>query len=238
MKKILLLLSLLAAILPTFAQHVRNKPFDPTLNPERLTPDEIIGLFGKPEQIDSALIDDGLGIFYPEARFYFYESYDPARPEKEPVYVWDGFETESPDFCILSDCFPGGIKVGDRLERLKQLDFVHSRYGKGRAKNGLRLAGNHSELDEYIIFGEEYNSFYLHVKDGIVRSISWVTPEDWGRIEKLAREAAPRMTGAGSREDCSGRLPETPCPRRPISWAPSRTLRPASGTGSKAWKKP
>ena len=183
MKKFLLLLSLLAAILPTRAQHVRNKPFDPTLNPERLTPDEIIRLLGKPEQIDSALIDDGLGVFYPDARFYFYESYDPARPEKEPVYVWDGFETESPDFCILSDCFPGGIKVGDRLEGLKQLDFVHTRYGKGRAKNGLRLTGNYSELDEYSIFGEEYDSFYLHVKDGIVQRISWVTPEDWGRIE-------------------------------------------------------
>ena len=126
---------------------------------------------------------DGLGVFYPGAQFYFYASYGPARPEKEPVYVLDGFETESPDFCILSDCFPGGIKVGDRLERLKQLDFVHTRYGKGRAKNGLRLAGNHSELDEYIIFGEEYNSFYLYVKDGIVQSISWITPDDWGRFE-------------------------------------------------------
>ena len=197
MKKILLLLSLLAAILPTFAQHVRNKPFDPTLNAERLTPDEIIRLLGKPERIDSMMMD-GLGVFYPGAQFYFYASYDPARPEKKPVFALDGFETESPDFCILSDCFPGGLTVGDRLERLKQLDFVHTRYGKGRAKNGLRLAGNHSELDEYI----------------------------------------PRMTGAGSRAGCSGRLPETPCPRRPISWAPSRTRRPASGTGSKAWTKP
>ena len=59
MKKILLLLSLLAALLPTFAQHVRNKPFDPTLNSERLTSDEIIRLFGKPERIDSAMIDKG-----------------------------------------------------------------------------------------------------------------------------------------------------------------------------------
>ncbi len=42
MKKFLLLLGLLAALLPTFAQHVRNNPFDPTLNAERLTPDEII----------------------------------------------------------------------------------------------------------------------------------------------------------------------------------------------------
>ena len=59
MKKFLLLLGLLAALLPTFAQHVRNKPFDPTLNSERLTSDEIIRLFGKPERSDSAMIDKG-----------------------------------------------------------------------------------------------------------------------------------------------------------------------------------
>ena len=182
MKKFLPLLSLLAAILPTFAQNVRNQPFDPTLNLGKKTSDEIIRLLGKPEQIDSTLMD-GLGVYYPGTRFYFYESHNPARQGKKPVYICDGFETESPDLCILSDCFPGGIKVGDRLERLKQLDFVHTRYGKGRAKNGLRLLGNHSEREEYIIFGEEYDSFSLYVKDGIVRSISWLTPDDWGRFE-------------------------------------------------------
>ena len=133
MKKILLLLSLLAAILPTFAQHVRNKPFDPTLNLGKKTSDEIIRLLGKPEQIDSTLMD-GLGVYYPGTRFYFYESHNPARQGKKPVYICDGFETESPDFCILSDCFPGGIKVGDRLERLKQLDPYPIRERKGEER--------------------------------------------------------------------------------------------------------
>ena len=183
MKKILLLLSLLAAILPTFAQHVRNKPFDPTLNAERLTPDEIIGLFGKPDQIDDDLIDGAVGYIYPKVEFFFVETYDPGHPEREPVLAWDGFMTESPDFCILSDSFPGGIKVGDSLERLRQLDFVHTKRGKGRVKNGLRPVNDDSSTGQYVIFQEEYDHFYLNVKDGIVSKIQWGTPVDWGRFE-------------------------------------------------------
>ena len=178
MKRILLLLSVLL-VLPVFAQRVRNKPFDPTLR--EYTADEIIRLLGKPEQIDSAMIDDGMGLYYPNARFFYYLSWDPEHPEKKPVYKWDGFETESPDFCILSDCFQGGIRVGDRLEKLQQLDFVHCKYGKGRAKNGLRLLDE--KHGEYIIFGEEYDHFYLDVKDGVLKRIFWSTPEDWGRLE-------------------------------------------------------
>ena len=178
MKRILLLLSVLL-VLPVFAQRVRNKPFDPTLR--EYTADEIIRLLGKPDQIDSAMIDDGLGLYYPNARFFYYLGWDPEHPEKKPVYAWNGFETESPDFCILSDCFQGGIRVGDRLEKLQRLDFVHCKYGKGRAKNGLRLLDE--KHGEYVIFSEEYDHFYLDVTDGKLSRIFWATPDDWGRFE-------------------------------------------------------
>ena len=182
MKRILLLLSVLSVVLPAFAQNVRNKPFDPTLKEGGYTVDEILRLFGKPVQIDSGLIDDGLCIEYPKASFYFYETFHWEDPERKPFYHWDCFSTVSPDFCILSDCFPGGIKVGDSLERLQRLDFVHTKRGKGRAKNGLRLISDHPSSQVYVIYQEEYDHFYLNVDDGFVSKIDWSTPVDWGRM--------------------------------------------------------
>ena len=183
MKRLLLLLGVLSLLVPTHAQNVRNKPFDPTLKEKGYTTDEIIGLFGKPDQIDDDLIDGAVGYIYPKVEFFFVETYDPGHPEREPVLAWDGFMTESPDFCILSDSFPGGIKVGDSLERLRQLDFVHTKRGKGRVKNGLRPVNDDSSTGQYVIFQEEYDRFYLDVKDGIVSKIQCGTPVDWERFE-------------------------------------------------------
>ena len=183
MRRLFLLLGLLFLFVPAHAQKVRKKPFDPTVKPGGYTTDEIIRLFGKPDQIDNDLMDGAVGFIYPNVEFFFVEIYDSGHPEKEPSLVWDGFSTESPDFCILSDSFPGGIKVGDSLERLQQLDFVHTKRGKGRAKNGLHHLNDDPTVAQFVIFGEEYDHFYLDVDDGVVSKIQWGTPPDWGRLE-------------------------------------------------------
>ena len=185
MKRIALFLLALSLFAPLRAQQVQNKPFDVTLRD--YTIDEIIQMFGKPTQIDSGLIDVGLAVEYPHAKFYYFGTWDDwgiEMPEGAPDrYVPDGFWTDSPDFCILSDCFPGGIRVGDRIERIRSLDIVHSKPGKGREGNGLRKADHYSDLDCYVILGEEYDSFYLEVKDSVVCAVNWETPQDWDRPE-------------------------------------------------------
>ena len=184
MKHTILLLSTLLCVLPLQAQRVRNKPFDVTLRD--YTIDEVVQLFGKPVQIDSGLIDDGLAVEYPHAQFYYFAVWNNTPPEGpwgEPdYYAPDGFSTDSPDFCFFSDCFPGGIRVGDRIERIRKLDIVHSRVGKGRPENALRKMDWKTENDHFEILGAEYDHFYLEVKDSVVCSIDWDTPIDWDRL--------------------------------------------------------
>ena len=181
MKKTVLLLLALALFLPLQAQRVRNKPLDITL--VDIKSDEVIPMFGKPTQVDSNLIDGGMSIEYPHANFYYVETWDPRHPDRGPEYSWDGFETDSPDFCFFSDMFPGGIRVGDRIERIRSLDIVHSKAGKGRAKNAIRRVdwGN-TGTEVFEIFGAEYDSFCLEVKDSVVCRIHWMNPIDWDRL--------------------------------------------------------
>ena len=178
MKKILLPLLALSFLVPLQAQQVRSKPLDITL--ADIPSDQVIPMFGKPTQIDSNGIDGSLLIEYPHATFIYVETYDPDHPDAGFEYVWDGFDTDSPDFCFFSDLFPGGVRVGDRIERVRKLDFVHSRPGKGRERNALRKVdwGN-TGTDVFQVLGEEYNSFALEVKDSVVCRIHWVTPIDW-----------------------------------------------------------
>ena len=180
MKKTVLLLFALALFLPLQAQRVRNKPFDLTLR--EYTPAEIEQLFGKPEKLDPDDWD-GQVMKYPHVSFFFYESWDPHHPEEKPVLVWEGFQTDSPDFCILSRDFKGGIKVGDSLEKIRQLDFVHTSRGKGREKNGLRKVAGHDTRIQYVVFGEEWERIFLNFENGILQEIFTDTPQDWERIE-------------------------------------------------------
>ncbi|MBR2227055.1 MAG: hypothetical protein IJ893_04215, partial [Bacteroidales bacterium] len=172
MKHSIVLLFTLLSVLPLQAQRVRNKPFDVTLRD--YTIDEVVQLFGKPVQIDSGLIDGGLAVEYPHAQFYYIAVWNNTPSEGswgEPdYYAPDGFSTDSPDFCFFSDCFPGGIRVGDRIERIRKLDIVHSRVGKGRPENALRKMDWKTENDHFEILGAEYDHFYLEVKDSVVCS--------------------------------------------------------------------
>ena len=78
---------------------------------------------------------------------------------------------------MLSDVVPGGIKVGRKLSDLKKIDFVNTRYGRGKQENALRLVDNSSEVKVYQIFGEEFQSIYLYIKNGVVTSFQYFTSE-------------------------------------------------------------
>lgn len=96
-------------------------------------------------------------------------------------YILEGFETKSPNYCFLSDVVPGGIKVGDKLIDFKDIDFVHSIYGKGKADNGLKNdsegtallfnCGGEYYLSNYVIFEKEEYSYRLSITNGIVIAV-------------------------------------------------------------------
>ena len=180
MRRLLLFLTVLFLLVPTYAQNVPNKPMDLTLR--EYTIEEVIQMFGKPVQIDSGLIDGGLAVEYPKVDFYYYATWegDPEGPPSE--YVPDGFAIKSRDFCIFSKYFEGGIRVGDTVERVRNLDIVHTKVGKGREKNALRLIADNKDGQQYILLGEEYLYYFLNAKDGIVEEIFTGTPDDIDRL--------------------------------------------------------
>ena len=81
------------------------------------------------------------------------------------------FDTESPKYCVLSDIVPGGIKVGSKLTVLQRYNFSKTKYGRNKTSNNLMLSKQKMDdpaVKEYKIFGSEYKSITLYVKNGIV----------------------------------------------------------------------
>ena len=92
------------------------------------------------------------------------------------------FSTESTNYYMLPDIVPGGIRVGMKLSDLEKIDFVNTRYGRGKNGNALKLIQIDSDGEkEYGIFYEEYQDIILYVKNGIVTSFIFSTSE--GDIE-------------------------------------------------------
>lgn len=114
-------------------------------------------------------------LFYQNSRFYFDES--------EGEWWLDCFETDSNDFCILSDCFEEGIKVGDSFQRINNLDFVNCKYGNHKSGNSLKRVSNAfrykplGHLVNYVVFEEEPVSFYFSVCNGVIVAIAMKSKE-------------------------------------------------------------
>ena len=93
---------------------------------------------------------------------------------KELLY----FSTNTSNYCVLSDIVPGGIKVGTKLSDLEDIDFVNSRYGRGKQGNSFRFDQRNNVFGQrYVIFGEEYQSVVLYFKNGLVTSFVFCTSE-------------------------------------------------------------
>ena len=143
MKKILAIYICFIVALPCFAQRDIK-----TLN--RIGKQKVIQLLGSP--INTIIwMDGGVVLEYPDAtRLCF----------NDGTWELDGFNTNSPKYCILSDYVKGGFKVGDKFSKVQGFDFVHSKYGKNRPGNTLKLIDSTAERDYYKVFSEERYHFF------------------------------------------------------------------------------
>jgi hypothetical protein len=87
------------------------------------------------------------------------------------------FATKSPSFYILPEVVPGGIKVGDSISKLKNIDFIHSPYGQGKSGNGLSRE-NVGDKTLYYIYQEEYDFIVLEVDNGIITKLEFRTVDE------------------------------------------------------------
>ena len=160
MKRLLLLLTLAQICISTYAQRDIK-----TL--EGLTSIEIIEAMGPASSADLGNSFPDVDIYeYPDTRFGILKN------SKKIEF----FTTKSAKYCILSDIVSGGIRVGDSITKLINIDFTKCAYGRNKKSNALKdspklvhdLIGYASN---YVIFEDEYHSIYITIKDDKV--IAW-----------------------------------------------------------------
>ena len=163
MKKQILIIFIVFLSLPGFAQR-DIKTLD------KIGRNAIIAIVGQPDGNEywGGIMDGCEAIQYPDTYI--------CLDEKTSELI--GFNSTSSSFCVLSDYIRGGFKVGDSLAKLKSFDFVHSKYGKNRAGNALKLVDSNEERDYYGAYQEERTNFFFVVKKGVIKEIILSTLDD------------------------------------------------------------
>ena len=160
MKKVLLLIILLVSGIQVFAQETDIKYL------VNKTPQEMVSLYDNSKIVTGEYYDfeiENAGFF-----IGYYSSDDSS------LHV-ARFSFSSSAFCVFSDYIDGGIKIGDSIERLQSIDFVHTPYGRGRQGNALKQLDNHQQ---YVIYGDEYWGCCFDIENGIITLIQFACKQD------------------------------------------------------------
>ena len=175
MKKLVVILFVFFATFSANAQ-VDVKVFD------KIGPDAILTLLGNPpESWDLESNPEGFVFGSCDFASNGLKEFGPSGLMigiREDDYSLFMFSTDSPDYVFLTKVVNGGIKVGDSFNRIKSIDYVHSRYGRNKDGNGLKKIVSWNGIDQYCIFGEEYERLYLRFKNGILIDILYDQAQD------------------------------------------------------------
>lgn len=93
-------------------------------------------------------------------------------------YTLSLFVTSKPEYLFLTNYINGGVKVGDKLSKVKNFNFANTKYGRNKAKNNCTFDERADGYDYYIIFGEEMEYILLEVENGTITTISYQTKDD------------------------------------------------------------
>ena len=172
MKKILsILIAIMMSVLSAYAQ-IDIKQFN------KVGPEAISALLGNPpEQWEDNLYPDCL-ILGDEEYIEGVCSFNARIVLDDKNYSLIGFNTNSPNYCVLSDYISGGVKVGDPISKMENYDFVHTKYGRNKDSNAFRLLTSMGETKEYGVFLDEFQFLFFYVSNGIILSIAFGTSED------------------------------------------------------------
>lgn len=88
------------------------------------------------------------------------------------------FVTSKPEYLFLTNYINGGVRVGDKLSKVKNVNFANTKYGRNKAKNNCTLDESINGTDYYTIFGEEMEFILLKVENGIITTIAYQTKDD------------------------------------------------------------
>ena len=172
MKKILsILIAIMMSVLSAYAQ-IDIKQFN------KVGPEAVSALLGNPpEQWEDNLYPDCL-ILGDEEYIEGVCSFNARIVLDDKNYSLIGFNTNSPNYCVLSDYISGGVKVGDPISKMESYHFVHTKYGRNKDSNAFHLLTSMGETKEYGVFLDEFQFLFFYVSNGIILSIAFGTSED------------------------------------------------------------
>ena len=175
MKKIITWAVCMLATIPCFAQR-DIKWFD------QKTPEQIIAEYGTPTTMDLSGAERSdymcdFALFYPHFEILLNKFFQDSRQSYIEV-----FATDSPDFVVLSDIIPGGIRVGDTISKLQSFDFSATKAGRNRPENNLRKeeleCGFGDYPEHYAVLSLESQWVGIDAENGIIKSWSLFSKPD------------------------------------------------------------
>ena len=138
------------------------------------TPEQIISEYGTPTSMNlsgserSDFMCD-YALFYPHFEVFLNKLSQDTRKS----YV-DVFATDSPDFVVLSNVFPGGIRVGGRIRDLQSFDFSATPAGRNKQENNLQVGelecGFGDYPEHYSVLSCESQWVGIDAENGIIKS--------------------------------------------------------------------
>jgi hypothetical protein len=159
-KTFILITAIILAVVPGYAQRdikAINKVSDAQLRK----------ILGNPEKFEEE----------PLECYYFYKNATVVITKK--TRILESFQTDSPDYCILTKYISGGIKVGDSISKLQKINFAKTDYGRNNTKNALTFIPDAPEGDyNYSVFEREFKTVYFRIENGIIKEWMLDTKED------------------------------------------------------------
>lgn len=114
--------------------------------------------------------------------FYLLEE-KPGRAASPEITLWEdsyslrSFATDSPKYIFLSDYISGGVKVGDPLSKVKDINFAGTTYGRNDTRNNCRKVNFYDGNEWYVIFGQTHQEIELRVENGVIKEIRLDWPD-------------------------------------------------------------
>jgi hypothetical protein len=130
---------------------------------------QIRQVLGNPVDYDAGSGGDACFYYYPAATIVM-------TADKREV---ENFNTDCPDYCVLTKFIRGGIKVGDSIEKLNRVDFSKVDYGRNNPQNALTFLPDASGNScNYVIFQKEAIRVYFKIENGVIKRWRLSTPRD------------------------------------------------------------
>ena len=173
MKRIIITITAILAAVAMNAQQVDIKQL------HRAGPDAVYNLLGNPVgESWTTYEQEGIMCLGSQTKYGYGPSGVIVTLLKDS-YALESFKTENPRYLFLTDFVQGGVKVGDPVSKLENVDFAHTRYGRNKMENDFKFVRT-TETGKavYKIFAKEYQSFTIYAKNGKIISILYSSKQE------------------------------------------------------------